>query len=151
MTPLAKTAALLTISALAIGALGACSSSSSTSPSAQTVAGTYVIKQLNVQQAGGKFYVIDGSGDTVIVSADTIVLNANATYTKDALDILRTPTAAPAAIHHMAAGTYTLSDTLVTFTNATTHTTASGKIVNGVLTASDTVNGVALTGVFNKL
>jgi hypothetical protein len=151
MTPLAKTVATLTISVLAIGALGACSSSSSTSPSAQTVAGTYVIKQLNGQQAGGKLYVIDGSGDTVIVSADTIVLNATATYTKDALDTLKVPAAAPAAIHQMTAGTYTLSDTLVAFTNSTTHTTASGKIVNGVLTASDTVNGVVLTGVFNKL
>lgn len=147
MPPLVKTATVAAISAFTIGAAIACSSSSTTSPSTQAAAGTYVLKQLNGQDVGTKSYVIEG-GDTVIVTADTIILVSNATYTKDAVDTLRSVSVTP--MHRVASGTYTLSGTSVTFTNSTTGTTANGQLVNGALTASDTVNGVILTGVFNK-
>jgi hypothetical protein len=146
MKSITPTAALL-----AIGALTACGGDSSTSPSAQTVAGTYVLVSVNGNPRSVGF--VNGSGDSVFVLADTLFLTANATYTKDAVDSLKYSTVSgltPTVSHNTAAGTYVLSDTLLTLTNSTTHGTASGKIVNGVLTATDEVSGVVTTGVFDK-
>jgi hypothetical protein len=125
--------------------LAACSSDSSTSPN--SIAGTYVLASVNGETLPA---TIVNAGDTAVVVSDTVVLNANLTYTRSVVDTLKNTELAATAYHHTSSGTYVVADTIVTFTNGTDHTTVSGKLVNGVATISDVEDGFNVTGVFDK-
>jgi hypothetical protein len=130
----------------AMAAAAACSSSS-TSPSA-SIAGTYVLSSVNGESLPA--IVTKTGDDTAVVVADTLALTANNTYTRHAVDTLRSEVSGVTLYSHVSSGTYARSGSSITLTDAVTDSSATGTIANNAITISSVENGFAVTGVFTK-
>ncbi len=136
----------ITLLAGAMTAAVACSSSS-TSPSA-SIAGTYVLSSVNGQSLPA--IVTKAGDDTAVVVTDTLELSASNTYTRHAVDTLRSQGSGPTPYSHVSNGTYARSGSSITLTDAATDSSATGTIANNAITISSIENGFSVTGVFSK-
>jgi hypothetical protein len=134
------------LTAMAMLPLAACGGDSSTSPN--SITGTYVLKTVNGESLPA---VIVSGVDTAVVMSDSVVLNANLTYSRAVVDSLKNAELPATAYRHTSSGTYAITeDTVITFTNTSTQTSVTAKLVNGVATISDVEDGFNVTGVFDK-
>ena len=79
-----------------------------------------------------------------------MALSASNTYTRHAVDTLRSQASGPTLYSHVSNGTYARSGSSITLTDASTDSSATGTIANNAITISSVENGFAVTGVFSK-